>query len=160
MDIVLNQSKTKFMVINGSDADRAPINIARLPTDVCISYCNDYVYLGASFTDDGKTSLSIALLKIAFRCRLYAIYPSSVPQNYRFLPLSFCHFCGENYTHKKMSVPHYQTRLWWIEHKQDCLQQSAGADDRVGTIRVQLLGVQQQHASLSAKKSQFILNQS
>ncbi|ELU03940.1 hypothetical protein CAPTEDRAFT_197195 [Capitella teleta] len=46
------------------------------------------------------------------------------------------------------------TRLWWIEHKQDCLQQPAGADDRVGTIRVQLSGVQQQHAtSLSAKKS-------
>jgi hypothetical protein len=40
----------------------------------------------------------------------------------------------------------YQARLWWIEHKQDCLQQPAGADDRVGTIRVQLLGVQQQHA--------------
>ncbi|ELT96551.1 hypothetical protein CAPTEDRAFT_211708 [Capitella teleta] len=38
------------------------------------------------------------------------------------------------------------------QHKQDCLQQSAGADDRVGTIRVQLLGIQQQQASLSAKK--------
>ncbi|ELT94852.1 hypothetical protein CAPTEDRAFT_205351 [Capitella teleta] len=46
----------------------------------------------------------------------------------------------------------YQARLWRIKHKQDCLQQPAGADDRVGTIRVQLLGVQQQHASLSVKK--------
>jgi hypothetical protein len=33
-----------------------------------------------------------------------------------------------------------------MEYKQDCLQQLAGADDRIGTIRVQLLGVQKQHA--------------
>ncbi|ELU17884.1 hypothetical protein CAPTEDRAFT_190820 [Capitella teleta] len=46
-----------------------------------------------------------------------------------------------------------QARLWWIEHKQDCLQQPAGADDRVGTIRVQLSGIQQQHASHHAQKS-------
>ncbi|ELU17780.1 hypothetical protein CAPTEDRAFT_212138 [Capitella teleta] len=70
------------------------------------------------------------------------MFPSPLPHKYRFLSLSFfCHFCGENYTHKKMSLPHR------IEHKQDCLQQPAGADDRVGTIRVQLLGVHQQHAS-------------
>ncbi|ELU02668.1 hypothetical protein CAPTEDRAFT_199641 [Capitella teleta] len=43
-------------------------------------------------------------------------------------------------------------RLWWIKYKQDCLQQPAGADDCVETIRVQFLGIQQQHASLSAKK--------
>ncbi|ELT94400.1 hypothetical protein CAPTEDRAFT_204045 [Capitella teleta] len=37
---------------------------------------------------------------------------------------------------------------------------TARADDRIGTIRVQLSGVQQQHASLSANKNQFILKQS
>ncbi|ELT92018.1 hypothetical protein CAPTEDRAFT_209341 [Capitella teleta] len=45
----------------------------------------------------------------------------------------------------------YHAWLWWMEHKQDCLQQPAGADNCVGTIRGQLSGVQQQHASLSAK---------
>ncbi|ELU18311.1 hypothetical protein CAPTEDRAFT_201228 [Capitella teleta] len=53
----------------------------------------------------------------------------------------------------KDSLTDIQAQLWWIQHKQDCLQQPAGADDRVGTIRVQLLGAQQQHASLSAQKS-------
>ncbi|ELT96327.1 hypothetical protein CAPTEDRAFT_189901 [Capitella teleta] len=58
---------------------------------------------------------------------------------------------GDNTVHEteKLRLPgsavvdRTQTRL---------LQWPAGADDRVSTIRIQHLGVQQQHASLSAKK--------
>ncbi|ELU16841.1 hypothetical protein CAPTEDRAFT_201219 [Capitella teleta] len=57
-------------------------------------------------------------------------------------------------TFQLIGKPDYQTRLLWIQHNQDCLQQPAGADDRVGTIRVQLLGVQQQHAEIVVAKQQ------
>ena len=46
----INQSKTMFMVINGDEEDRHPIRTG----DVEINNCSSYVYLGATFTQDGR----------------------------------------------------------------------------------------------------------
>ena len=48
----LNESKTKFMVINGDDEDRSPLTV----DGTKISHCSEYLYLGANFTSDGSMS--------------------------------------------------------------------------------------------------------
>ena len=53
--MVINEKKTKIMVVNGEDIDRLPIHLG----DVCIRHCTDYVYLGSIITEDGKLSSSI-----------------------------------------------------------------------------------------------------
>ena len=53
--MVINQSKTKFMVINGDDRDGVPIS----SNNVTVPYCTSYVYLGSIITDDGKFSTKI-----------------------------------------------------------------------------------------------------
>ena len=51
----VNNSKTKFMVINGDPEDREPIHLL----DWIIEHCSKYVYLGAVFTADGSTASSL-----------------------------------------------------------------------------------------------------
>ena len=51
----INQSKTKFFVINGSAEDRQSLQV----NDLTIDHCTKYVYLGSPFTSDGCTSSSI-----------------------------------------------------------------------------------------------------
>ena len=51
----INQSKTNFMVINGSDADRSAITVPNLTVENCPSY----TYLGVVFTQDGKVDSSV-----------------------------------------------------------------------------------------------------
>ena len=46
----------KFMVINGHDADKLPVDIRG--NSICV--CDEYVYLGAVFTSDGSLKSSIA----------------------------------------------------------------------------------------------------
>ena len=62
--MIVNDSKTKFMVINGNGEDKEPI--------VCnsdmISYCNQYVYLGSPFTDDGSPSTAVKQHAISKMC--------------------------------------------------------------------------------------------
>ena len=53
--MVINDKKTQFMVINGSDQDRAIISIDGMSID----HCDVYVYLGCSFTSDGNTKSAI-----------------------------------------------------------------------------------------------------
>ena len=53
----INQQKTKFMCVNGSSESRAPLIVG----DLRVENCESYVYLGAVFTQDGKTSSSINL---------------------------------------------------------------------------------------------------
>ena len=48
--MVLNENKTKFFVVNCTDIDKMPLNVQ----GHVISYCHQYLYLGAWFTDTGK----------------------------------------------------------------------------------------------------------
>ena len=48
--MVINESKTKFIVICGDDTDRMPFVL----NDITIKNCEQYVYLGSVFTQDGK----------------------------------------------------------------------------------------------------------
>ena len=51
----MNESKTKFMVINGSGSDMLPIKL----TDITVKICQFYMYLGSIFTADGSTDASL-----------------------------------------------------------------------------------------------------
>ena len=55
--MVINESKTKFFVICGSEEDGEPLRVG----DLCIGWCTSYVYLGSPFTCDGSVSSSIKL---------------------------------------------------------------------------------------------------
>ena len=62
--MVINQSKTKFMVINGSNIDRSPLISGSLMVD----NCEAYTYLGSVFTQDGK-------IESALKCHLVSKQP-------------------------------------------------------------------------------------
>ena len=53
--ILINESKTKLMVINGDVDDRQPICIEGLT----IQHCDKYIYLGSPFTSDGLLSTAV-----------------------------------------------------------------------------------------------------
>jgi hypothetical protein len=53
--MILNATKTKFMVIRGSNEDNVHLSVA----DWKISNCSRYNYLGAIFTQDGRIASSI-----------------------------------------------------------------------------------------------------
>ena len=53
--MVINQGKTKSMVISGNKEDRAPLLFHGLKID----NCEEYLYLGAIFTQDGKITPSV-----------------------------------------------------------------------------------------------------
>ena len=69
--MVINDIKTKFMIINGSDEDRK-----MSMKGLIIDHCDVYVYLGAVFTSDGSTKSAIEenykmksnKLRHAFQC--------------------------------------------------------------------------------------------
>ncbi len=50
--MVINQSKTKFLVINGEEGDKEAV--AR--NGMVVKHCGTYVYLGSPFTSDGSVS--------------------------------------------------------------------------------------------------------
>ena len=53
--MVVNEKKTKLMVINGSTIDKEPIIIK----DLSIKHCDLYIYLGSPFTSDGSVSSAV-----------------------------------------------------------------------------------------------------
>ena len=55
--MVVNNSKTKFFVINGEDGDAEPIRVEGL----VMEHCTSYVYLGSPFTSDGSVSSSVSV---------------------------------------------------------------------------------------------------
>jgi len=57
--MVLNQEKTKFMVINSSVLDKRPLEIPFGDITYTIYHCESYVYLGSIFTSDGKIQSAI-----------------------------------------------------------------------------------------------------
>ena len=57
--MVINEKKTKFFVINGSDEDLEPFVLDILTPVVTVRSCTSYVYLGSHFSADGKLSTSL-----------------------------------------------------------------------------------------------------
>ena len=57
--MIINENKTKFMVINGNTEDKKDLIIRDDIQSVSISHCTDYNYLGCWFTSDGKLSSAI-----------------------------------------------------------------------------------------------------
>ena len=55
--MIINESKTKLMVINGNDIDKESINVNNL----VIKHCDIYTYLGSPFTSDGSISSAIRI---------------------------------------------------------------------------------------------------
>ena len=53
--MVINEDKTKLMVINGSEMDRGDVDFH----DTVIKHCSRYVYLGSIFTADGSLISSL-----------------------------------------------------------------------------------------------------
>ena len=53
--MIVNENKTKLMVINGSVEDRQPITV----NDLTILHCDKYIYLGSPFTADASLSTLI-----------------------------------------------------------------------------------------------------
>ena len=62
----MNESKTKFMVINGSGSDMLPIKLS----DITMKICQFYVYLGSIFTADGSTDTSLRAHAKDKKCHL------------------------------------------------------------------------------------------
>ena len=54
-EMVINEDKTKLMVINGNETDRGDIDFH----DTVIQHCSRYVYLGSIFTADGSLISSL-----------------------------------------------------------------------------------------------------
>ena len=55
--MIINNDKTKFMVVNGSMDDKEPL----IYNNNVINYCKQYIYLGSPFTDDGSPSTAIKI---------------------------------------------------------------------------------------------------
>ena len=53
--MIINEHKTKLMVINGTIVDRQPITCNNLS----IKHCDKYIYLGSPFTADGSLATAI-----------------------------------------------------------------------------------------------------
>ena len=53
--MIINENKTKLMVINGNNVDREPIIVNNLT----IKHCDKYIYLGSPFTADGSIATAI-----------------------------------------------------------------------------------------------------
>ena len=59
----VNESKTKFFVLNGTEVDEAPLNMGNLR----VEKCDKYIYLESPFTNDGSVSSAVkahALIKM------------------------------------------------------------------------------------------------
>ena len=53
----LNETKTKFFVINGNDEDK----VTMYAGDVSVAVCDLYTYLGSIFTADGSTTTAVKM---------------------------------------------------------------------------------------------------
>ena len=69
--MVVNESKTKFFVLNGTNDDEDPICVESLR----IEKCDKYIYLGSPFTKDGSVSSAVkahALIKMPHALKFIA----------------------------------------------------------------------------------------
>lgn len=74
--MIINQSKTKFFVINGNIADSEPLVVDEL----IVNPCDSYIYLGSPFTSDGSTSTAVKAHAKAKMCHVLK-YVSFVTKN-------------------------------------------------------------------------------
>jgi len=56
--MMINRSKTKFMVINGTRCDELPLVSGSL---IIVDACDSYTYVGSIFTQDGNIGTSLKL---------------------------------------------------------------------------------------------------
>ena len=61
----INLSKTKFLIINGTEEEKNPLVVGNL----IIKWCKQYKYLGCIFTADGRTSSAVAADARARTCQ-------------------------------------------------------------------------------------------
>ena len=54
--MIIKEKKTNFFVINGQECDRQSL----LSGEVNVNYVSEYLYLGAWFTDSGKSESAVA----------------------------------------------------------------------------------------------------
>ncbi|ELU10817.1 hypothetical protein CAPTEDRAFT_200258 [Capitella teleta] len=75
--MIINESKTQFMVINGEEDDRNPI----IHDDLNITNCDMYTYLGARFTQDGRLTSSVKAQVAAKMCHVvkFEAYDAGTP---------------------------------------------------------------------------------
>lgn len=59
--MTVNQSKTKFFVLNGGEGDAKALRVG----DLVIEKCDKYIYLGSPFTADGSPSSAVKAHAIA-----------------------------------------------------------------------------------------------
>ena len=71
--MVINQSKTKFMVINSESSDRKELEISYDELTCHMSWCDSYVYLGSIFTSEGKI---VTALKDMHKIKISISIPS------------------------------------------------------------------------------------
>ena len=64
----VNQGKTKFMVINGTEYDKSPIVLNT--SNLTIENCSSYLYLGVLFTQDGKVNNAVKRQMLDKQCHV------------------------------------------------------------------------------------------
>ena len=84
--MVINEKKTKFMVINHTSEDELPL----ITQNKKMEYCKNYLYLGSWFTDDGKQESMLKLHepKLVSTMNMFAIFCSvnmEMPYYYKSL---------------------------------------------------------------------------
>ena len=82
--MIVNEKKTKFFVINGSEIDKYPLNVQNLT----VGYCLKYLYLGAWFTDMGdmKSVLKLHEMGAAPSVHKFSVFcyvNSTMPFSYK-----------------------------------------------------------------------------
>ena len=85
-DMIMNESKAKFMVIHGDVHDRMLLKIS----SKMIAHCDQYVYLGCIFTSDGSIKSSLCT-QVADR-----------QKHYNKLILFLCNNCDMPFVMKKL----------------------------------------------------------
>ncbi|ELT96163.1 hypothetical protein CAPTEDRAFT_206211 [Capitella teleta] len=84
-DIVINEAKTQFMAINGNGEDKQPLFVDSSHGNLYIEHTNDYVYLGAHFSCDGKISSCISTQLMSFDIPVLFDSPPSLMLEYVYM---------------------------------------------------------------------------
>ena len=64
----VNQGKTKFMVMNGTEYDKSPIVLNT--SNLTIENCSSHLYLGVLFTQDGKVNKAVKRQMLDKQCHV------------------------------------------------------------------------------------------
>ena len=67
----VNNTKTKFFVVNGSEVEKEALRV----DDLVVEWCDKYVYLGSPFTGDGSVSSVVRAHATAKISHVLNMYP-------------------------------------------------------------------------------------